>query len=79
MKKKLTPRSKDALTHVAREHFAGRWARSRNAGDRVSLAHLFYNGWIIRQAWRGEGTASPAYEYRLTEAMETAIRKRVAA
>ena len=75
----MTPASKKVLAYVVREHLAGRWARARCAGDRVSLASLYYNGWLVRRAWRGEGTSSPAHEYQLSEKLAEAIERRRAA
>lgn len=73
----LTDVGRETLAHVTREHFAGRWARARRHGERPSLAALHARGFLVRRAWRGvEGEADAAYEYRLTEGLEAAMRRR---
>lgn len=75
----LTPVARESLTHVSREHFAGRWARARRHGERASLAALHARGLVVRRAWRGaEGQADAAYEYRLGPELEAAIRRATA-
>ena len=52
------------LAWVACERTAGRWARARRPGERVTLASLYRRGLLERRAWRGvEGHADAAYEY----------------
>lgn len=52
------------------------WARAVTAGHRVTLASLYYRGFAERRAWRGKGTSSPAYEYRMTDQLREAIDAR---
>lgn len=77
-RRSLTDVARESLAHVSREHFAGRWARARRHGERASLAALHSRGLVVRRAWRGvEGEADAAYEYRLTNPMADAIRRRL--
>ena len=44
------------------------WVRAESAGERVTLASLYYAGFLERRAWRGvDGAANAAYEYRATK------------
>jgi hypothetical protein len=61
---------------VASQHLRGAWYRAETSGQRVTLASLYRSGVLTRRAWRGqEGEADAAYEYRLTELAEQALRQ----
>lgn len=61
------------MANVARAMLDGQWYRAGRAGtassrgEAVTLASLYRIGALVRQVWRGEGTASPAHEYQLSE------------
>lgn len=63
---KLTERQRTVLAATIRAwRSEARWYRAQSSGERVTLASLYRNGFLDRQAWRGvEGEADSAYEYR---------------
>ena len=77
MPKLFTDVARESLAHVARAHFAGEWARARRAGERPSLASLHTRGFVIRRPWRGvEGDPDAAFEYRLSDGIADALRRK---
>lgn len=61
------------MANVARAMLDGRWYRAGTAGtassrgEAVTLASLYRIGALDRRVWKGEGTASAANEYQLSE------------
>jgi single-stranded DNA-binding protein len=65
---------------VSAHHLRDRWYRAASSGERVTLASLYRAGALTRRPWRGnEGEADAAYEYRLTEVADQALRQMLAA
>lgn len=72
----MTKLQRYVLGKVSAQHLRGLWYRAATSGERVTLASLYRAGALKRQAWRGkEGEADAAYEYRLTEIAEQALRQ----
>jgi hypothetical protein len=72
----VTERQRRVLSVVAVHHLRGHWYRAASSGERVTLASLYRAEVLKRRAWRGnEGEADAAYEYRLTEAAEQAVKQ----
>jgi hypothetical protein len=64
------------LAWVACERTAGRWARARRPGERVTLASLYRLGLLERRAWRGvEGDAGAAHEYNFAAVVLEAFER----
>lgn len=78
MAKPLTTPAQRAMLRQLHQLRPDGWARANCHGDRVTLASLYYRGFADRRAWRGEGTSSPAYEYRMTDQLREAIDARQA-
>lgn len=72
----MTKLQRYVLGIVTANHLRGLWYRAASSGQRVTLASLYRAGALKRRAWRGnEGEADAAYEYRLTDVAEQAIRQ----
>jgi hypothetical protein len=72
----MTKIQRYVLDIVSAHHLRGLWYRAATSGERVTLASLYRAGALMRRAWRGnEGEADAAYEYRLTEVAEQALRQ----
>lgn len=72
----MTKLQRHVLGIVSAHHLRGLWYRAARSGERVTLASLCRAGALQRRAWRGnEGEADAAYEYRLTEVAEQALRQ----
>jgi hypothetical protein len=72
----VTKLQRYVLGKVSAQHLRGLWYRAATSGERVTLASLYRAGALKRQAWRGqEGEADAAYEYRLTEVADQALRQ----
>jgi hypothetical protein len=81
-KAKLTQAQRDQLVRAIRSQRAGEGPiRARNHGERVTLASLYYRGYLERNAHSGAGTTSPAHEYwptqQVMEQADRASRERV--
>lgn len=75
MRTGLTERQRAVLAKVWRTHAGNLWYRAADAGERVTLASLYYRRLLDRRAWRGvEGERDAAHEYCIAEA----LRKRAA-
>ena len=62
---KLTSQQKAMLACLIAYSQRECWYRSRDNGERVTLASLYARGLAVRRAWRGaEGQASAAHEYQ---------------
>jgi len=72
----VTKRQRYVLGKVFAQHLRSLWYRATRNGERVTLASLYRAGALKRRAWRGnEGEANAAYEYRLSDAAEEALRQ----
>ena len=72
----MTKLQRYVLGQVSAHHLRGLWYRAADSGQRVTLASLYRAGALKRRAWRGnEGEADAAYEYRLTDAAEEALKQ----
>lgn len=66
----LTRPQRQQLVRALQARQAGTdWIRSEDNGQRVTLASLYYRGLLDRRAWAGGHTTSPAYEYRMADAL----------
>jgi hypothetical protein len=51
------------------------WYRAATSGERVTLASLYYQGFLIRRVWRPSKT-SPAHEYQAHQDLKGAWENR---
>ncbi len=72
----MTKLQRHMIVKVAAQLGGGHWYRAASSGERATFASLYRAGALQRRAWRGnEGDADAAYEYRLTEVAEEALRQ----
>jgi len=48
--------------------------RATCAGERVTLASLYYRGFFTRRAWAKANTTSPAHEYAISDGLYEALK-----
>ena len=74
----LSQNQRLSFAWVACERAAGKWARARRAGERVTLSSLYRRGLLVRRPWRGEeGAADAAYEYNFAPVVVEALAEKV--